>query len=237
VLVAHLPHWEELIHLVARARRIANLDFDLDEPADHLACDPTIGPLVRARPGLRPPGAWCPFETGVRAIVGQQVTVAAANTIAGRLVERYGTPVPGLRRLGLAYTFPPASTLADADLSGLGLTRAREEAIRCFARAVDEDTIRLDGSVVLDELTASITVIDGLGAWTAQYLALRLGERDAFPSTDLGLRRALGRRASPSRGALGKLAEQWRPWRALAATHLWMADASQAPHAARPRAA
>jgi AraC family transcriptional regulator, regulatory protein of adaptative response / DNA-3-methyladenine glycosylase II len=237
VLVAHLPHWEELIHLVARARRIANLDFDLDEPADHLACDPTIGPLVRARPGLRPPGAWCPFETGVRAIVGQQVTVAAANTIAGRLVERYGTPVPGLRRLGLAYTFPPASTLADADLSGLGLTRAREEAIRCFARAVDEDTIRLDGSVGLDELTASITVIDGLGAWTAQYLALRLGERDAFPSTDLGLRRALGRRASPSRGALGKLAEQWRPWRALAATHLWMADASQAPHAARPRAA
>jgi AraC family transcriptional regulator, regulatory protein of adaptative response / DNA-3-methyladenine glycosylase II len=237
VLVAHLPHWEELIHLVARARRIANLDLSLDEPADRLAGDPTIGPLLRARPGLRPPGTWCPVETGVRAIIGQQVTVAAANTVTGRLVERYGTPVPGLRRLGLAHTFPSASTLATADLSGLGLTGARQEAIRSFARAVTDDAIRLDGSVGLDELIASITAIDGLGLWTAHYLALRLGERDAFPIADLGLRRALAPRASLSRRALGELAERWRPWRALAATHLWMADAARAPAAARPRAA
>jgi AraC family transcriptional regulator of adaptative response / DNA-3-methyladenine glycosylase II len=236
VLVAHLPHWDELMHLVARARRIANLDFDLDEPADHLARDPTMRPLLRARPGLRAPGSWCPFETGVRAIIGQHVTVGAANTITGRLVERYGTEVPGLRRLGLTNTFPPASTLATADLSRLGLTRAREEAIRSFARAVTDDAIRLDGSVGLDELTSSITAIDGLGSWTAHYLALRLGERDAFPITDLGLRRALAGRGVLSRAALGTLAEPWRPWRALAATHLWMADASQAP-ARRPRAA
>ena len=237
VLVAHLPHWEELIHLVARARRIANLDFDLDEPADHLAREPTMRPLLRARPGLRAPGSWCPFETGVRAIIGQHVTVAAANTITRRLVERYGIEVPGLGRLGLTHTFPPASTLAAADLSRLGLTRAREEAIRSFARAVTEDAIRLDGSVGLDELTSSITAIDGLGSWTAHYLALRLGERDAFPVTDLGLRRALASPGVLSRAALGGLAESWRPWRALAATHLWMADASQAPPATRPRAA
>jgi AraC family transcriptional regulator, regulatory protein of adaptative response / DNA-3-methyladenine glycosylase II len=236
VLVAHLPHWQELTHLVARARRIANLDLDPDEPAQHLAGDPTIGPLLRARPGLRAPGAWCSFETGVRAIIGQHVTVAAANTLAGRLVVRHGTRVPGLGRLGLTHTFPPASTLAAADLSGLGLTHARQEAMRSFARAVAEDAIRLDGSVGLDELTGSLTAINGLGSWTAHYFALRLGECDAFPMTDLGLRRALGQRGA-NRSALATLAERWRPWRALAATHLWMADASHAPVAAKARAA
>ena len=106
VLRAHLPHWEELVHVVHRARRVASLDFDLDEPASHLAGDPTIGPLLEARPGLRPPGTWDAFETGVRAIIGQQVTLAHANAIAGRLVERLGTRVPGLEPLGLTHTFP-----------------------------------------------------------------------------------------------------------------------------------
>jgi AraC family transcriptional regulator of adaptative response / DNA-3-methyladenine glycosylase II len=224
VLRAHLPHWEELIHVVDRARRIANLDFDLDEPTGRLAGDPVIGPLLQARPGLRAPGTWDPFETGVRAIVGQQVSVAAANTVTGRLVERLGTPVAGLRRLGLSHTFPSPDTVAAGDLSGLGLTRARTEAIRSFACAVSEDALRLDRSLTLDALVASITAIDGLGPWTAQYLALRLGERDACPTTDLGLRRALARRVSRA-AALGDLAEGWRPWRALAATHLWMAEA------------
>ena len=227
VLVAHLPHWEELTHHVARARRIANLDLDLDEATDHLTGDATIGPLLRARPGVRTPGTWDPYETGVRAIIGQQVSIAAANTITGRLVRRHGTPVRGLGQLGLSHTFPPASRLARADLSGLGLTGTRERAIRSFARAVADDGIRLDGSVGLEELTASITAIDGLGSWTAQYLALRIGERDAFPVTDLGIRRALEQAAPRSRAALEALADRWRPWRALAATHLWIAEASQ----------
>src|SRR5215218_2725680 len=136
VLRAHLPHWEELVHVVQRARRIASLDFELDEPASHLARDPTIGPLLENRPGLRPPGTWDPFETGVRAIIGQQVTLAGANTIAGRLVRRLGTPVPGLEQLGLSHTFPAPATLATADLGGLGLTTSRAAAIRAFARAV-----------------------------------------------------------------------------------------------------
>jgi AraC family transcriptional regulator of adaptative response / DNA-3-methyladenine glycosylase II len=234
-LIAHLPHWEELTHHVARARRIANLDLDLNEAADHLAGDTTIGPLMRARPGVRTPGTWDPYETGVRAIIGQQVSIAAANTLTGRLVRRHGTPAPGLRQLGLSHTFPTASVLADADLSSLGLTRAREEAIRAFSRAVADDRIRLDGSVGLDELVASITAIDGLGSWTAHYLALRMSERDAFPVTDLGLRRALARPVPRSRSALEELADRWRPWRALAATHLWIAEASG--RLARPHAA
>jgi AraC family transcriptional regulator of adaptative response / DNA-3-methyladenine glycosylase II len=225
VLRAHLPHWEELIHVVERARRIANLDFDLDEPAQELASDPVIGPLVRARPGLRPPGTWDGFETGVRAIIGQRVSLASANTIIGRLVERLGTGVGGLQGLGLMHTFPTPETLARADLSSLGLSQAKAEAIRAFALAVATDTIRLDRSISLDRLVASITAIDGIGSWTAHYLALRLGEPDACPTPDLGLRRAVPRDARQSTDSIAEQAERWRPWRALAATHLWLADA------------
>jgi len=237
LLRAHLPHWRELIHLVERARRIASLDFDPSEPARRFAEDSLLGPLVRARPGLRVPGTWDPYETGVRAIIGQQVTVAGANTIAGRLVERFGKPVPGLQPLGLTHAFPPPHVLADADLAGIGLTRARAEAVRSFAGAVVDEAIRLDRSVSLDALVDSVTAIDGLGVWTAHYLALRIGERDACPTTDLGLRRALARHSPSSANAFGALAERWRPWRALAATHLWTAEGSRRTPLAGRRAA
>lgn len=227
LLRIHLPHWEGLIHVVERARRIASLDFDLDEPTRHLAGDPVIGPLLEARPGLRAPGTWDPFETGVRAIIGQQVTIAAANTISGRLVERLGAPVPGLGQIGLTYTFPAPDTLATADLDGLGLPPRRAGAIRALARSVLAGDVRLDRSVSLDRLVSSLTAIEGLGPWTAQYLALRMGERDACPTSDLGLQRALAGSLPGSVAALGEVAERWRPWRALAATHLWAADGLQ----------
>jgi AraC family transcriptional regulator, regulatory protein of adaptative response / DNA-3-methyladenine glycosylase II len=229
LLRAHLPHWRGLIHVVDRVRRIAALDFDLHEPATHLCGDSTVGPLLEARPGLRPPGTWDPFETGVRAIIGQQVTVAGANTITGRLVERLGTPVPGLRQLGLGYTFPVPATLAVADLGDLGLTQGRAEAVRAFARAVAAGDVRLDRSLSLDRLIGAITALPGLGPWTAHYLALRLGEPDACPVTDLGLRRALARHA-PQQAALREVVERWRPWRALATTYLWFAEDERAPN-------
>jgi AraC family transcriptional regulator of adaptative response / DNA-3-methyladenine glycosylase II len=210
VLRAHLPHWEELIHIAGRARRIAGLDFGLDEPARQLVGDAKIGPLLAARPGLRPPGTWDPFETGVRAIIGQQVSIAAANTIAGRLVERYGEPVPGLEPFGLTHTFPSAATLAETDLTGVGLTRARAAAVRTFAGAVAADALHLDRSVSLDRLVASLTALPGVGAWTAHYIALRVGEPDACPII-----------------GVGELADSWRPWRALATTHLWLSDVAQ----------
>jgi AraC family transcriptional regulator of adaptative response / DNA-3-methyladenine glycosylase II len=222
VIRAHLPHWEGLIHVVERARRIFGLDADLESAARDLENDPTIGSLLRDRPGLRVPGTWDPFETGVRAIVGQQVTVAGASTLIARLVERHGTPVAGLGPLGLTHTFPPASVLAGAELDGIGLTASRARAVRDFACAVADDTIRLDQSVELGHLISSITAIPGLGPWTAHYVALRLGERDAFPAADLDLRRALAQDEPLSTRELTTLAESWRPWRALAATHLWM---------------
>ena len=225
VLVVHLPHWEELIHVVERARRICGLDLDLAEAERHLGRDDVIGPIVRAHSGVRVPGTWDPFETGVRAIVGQQISIAAANTIAGRLVARLGTSVSGLSELGLTHTFPSAESVADADLRGFGLPPARAEAVRAFARAVAEGDVRLDGSASLEELVASVTAISGLGDWTANYIALRLGERDAFPANDLGLRRAL---AGYADGKPAELAERWRPWRALAATQLWSASTAPA---------
>jgi len=226
VLRTHLPHWEGLIHVVQRARRIFNLDADVDGATSHLAADPVIGPLLRRRPGIRAPGTWDPFETGVRAIIGQQVSVAGAGTITARVVERHGTPVPGLQALGLTHLFPSASTLAHAHLEDVGLTSSRTAAINAFAGAVAEGAIQLDRGSRLDRLVASVSAIPGLGPWTAQYLALRLGEADAFPAADLGIRRSLS-------GAIGRpltphdvraISDRWRPWRAQAAASLWLGD-------------
>ncbi len=218
LLRAHLPHWEDMIHVVQRARRIFNLDADVAAANEHLGADRALRPLLRARPGLRPAGTWDPFETGVRAIIGQQVSVAAATTVTGRLVATCGTPVLGLTELGLTHTFPTPETLAEHDLDGVGLTKARAAAVRTFAGAVAADTVRLDRSVPLDTFVASVAALPGLGPWTAQYLALRLGEADAFPTTDLALARTVAE--------LGANPEAWKPWRAHAAVHLWMADAA-----------
>lgn len=223
VLRAHLPHWEGLIHVVERTRRIFGLDAEVDEAHRVLRHDALLAGLVSKRAGVRVPGTWDAFETGVRAIIGQQVSVAGASTITGRLVARHGTPVPGLTAMGLTHTFPAPTDLAEASLEGIGLTSARAAAVRTFATAVAADELRLDGSAPLEELVSSISALPGLGPWTAHYLALRLGERDAFPSTDLGLRRALAvDGALHSARALEARAEAWRPWRALAAVHLWL---------------
>jgi AraC family transcriptional regulator of adaptative response / DNA-3-methyladenine glycosylase II len=209
-----------LIHVVQRARRIFGLDV---QPAP-LGDDPTLGPLVRSRPGLRPPGTWDAFETGVRAIIGQQVSVAGAGTIIGRLVERHGTPVAGLGAIGLYRSFPGPEALARADLDGLGLTTARAAAVAAFARAVSDGDLVLDRATPLAGLVDAISAVPGLGPWTASYLALMMGEPDAFPAGDLGLRRALapsGDGPVPARRAEAE-AERWRPWRAHAAVHLWL---------------
>jgi 3-methyladenine DNA glycosylase/8-oxoguanine DNA glycosylase len=231
LLRAHLPYWDGLIHVVERARRIFSLDAPVDDAAAHLAAvDPgVIGPLVAARPGIRVPGTWDAFETAVRAVVGQQVSVAGATIVMGRLVQRLGRPVPGLEPLGLTHAFPSPKEVAAGDLAGVGLTTSRAAAVQALAAAVDAGDVRLDRSVGLDELVASLCGLRGVGPWTAHYTALRLGERDAFPSGDLGLRRADERRTqapgqAPAQApALDEAAERWSPWRATAAVHLWLA--------------
>lgn len=227
VLRAHLPHWDGLVHVVARARRIAGLDVDLTEPVRQLAADPVVGSLVNARPGVRPPGTWDAFETGVRAIVEHHTARATAADVMRRVVERHGTAVAGLRPFGLTHTFPSPRVLAGADLSDIGLSASKAAALRAFSRAVAVGEIRLDRSVSLDRLVASVEAVDGVEPWTAHYLALRLGEPDACPISDRDLEPGQPLHAGATHVA--HVVERWRPWRALAVTHLWLARRTPAP--------
>jgi AraC family transcriptional regulator of adaptative response / DNA-3-methyladenine glycosylase II len=166
------------------------------------------------------PGAVDPFEIGVRAVLGQQVSVAAATRLAGRVVEAHGKKVPGIGPLGLSRLFPTPRVLARADLTKVGVTGARARAISEFARAVDTGAVDLGPGRGLDETVAALRALPGFGAWTAHYVAMRAcGERDAFPAHDLALRRALG--DDPAARA-----EAWRPWRAYGAMHVWLGTAA-----------
>jgi len=207
------PEPRALFRIVEGARRMFDLSADPEDIAGHLSRDPLLARRVARRPGLRVPGAWDGFELAVRAILGQQVTVKGASTLAGRLVAAYGTPLKSGN--GLTHLFPSACVLAKADFSEVGLPRARAETIRGMARAVESGLVRFSGIVDENNLLA----LPGVGDWTAQYIAMRaLGEPDAFPSSDLGLLKASGVK-TPRK--LSERAERWRPWRAYAAMHLW----------------
>jgi AraC family transcriptional regulator, regulatory protein of adaptative response / DNA-3-methyladenine glycosylase II len=216
-----------LLELSAVARRTFDLGAHPGRIGRALRADPLLAPLVKRRPGLRLPGAWDPFECAVRAVLGQQVSVAAGRTLAARLVGRVGRPVAGGSD-GLTHLFPSPEALASADLDGLGLPGGRIGALKALARAVAER--RVDFRAPADEVTTALLVLPGLGPWTAQYVALRaLGEADAFPAADLVLRRVAARGGPPlTAAALEARAESWRPWRGYAVMHLWR-EASEAP--------
>jgi AraC family transcriptional regulator of adaptative response / DNA-3-methyladenine glycosylase II len=211
-----------LFQLSSAARRAFDLAADPARIALALHADPLLAPLVDRRPGLRIPGAWDPFECAVRAVLGQQVSVAAGRTLAARLVARVGRPIAGGTD-GLTHLFPSPAALADANLDGLGLTGARGRALRALARAVAEGALDLGAAV--DDVVAGLEALPGLGRWTAQYVALRaLGEPDAFPAADLVLRRMAAGGGTPlTARALEARAEAWRPWRGYAVLHLWRA--------------
>jgi AraC family transcriptional regulator, regulatory protein of adaptative response / DNA-3-methyladenine glycosylase II len=223
-----------LLQLSSVARRVFDLAADPQRIGAELARDALVGPLVRQRPGLRIPGAWDPFECAVRAVLGQQVSVAAGRTFAVRLVERAGTAIRGGDG-GLSHLFPDAAALAAADLTTLGLTRSRAATLHALARAVLER--RIDFSAAPEEVAAAMAALPGIGPWTAQYVALRaLGEPDAMPTGDLVLRRmtAAGGRLLSAR-ELEARARDWQPWRGYAVMHLWRAAVSRAPRAAGVR--
>jgi AraC family transcriptional regulator of adaptative response / DNA-3-methyladenine glycosylase II len=221
-LRVHLPAFDGLVHLLASVRRLFDLDADPTVIDTALARDRTLRPMVRARRGVRVPGAIDPFEVSVRAVLGQQVSVGAATKLAGRLVERHGRAVPGVGALGLTHLFPDAATLARADLTDVGLTRARARAVNAFAASVATGDLELHRARDLDHTLAALQVFPGFGPWTAHYVAMRAcGERDAFPASDLGLRRALG-------GDPAARAEAWRPWRAYGAIQIWLGPVASA---------
>jgi len=214
----------ELMRIAAGMRAMFDLGADPAVIAEQLAGDRIMKKLTRRRPGLRVPGTWDPFEMAVRAIIGQQVTVRGATTVAGRLVQRYGVAVEtGCG--GVDRVFPPPAVLARADIEGLGMPKRRAGAVRNLARAVARDGLLLDGLRGLDASVEALGAIAGLGPWTANYIAMRaLREPDAFPDSDLGLLRAVARLnggVAPTPARLRRRAEAWRPWRAYAAMHLW----------------
>jgi AraC family transcriptional regulator, regulatory protein of adaptative response / DNA-3-methyladenine glycosylase II len=226
--------------VVSRARRLLDADADPAAIGVALATDGLIAPLVRARPGLRVPGAYDGFELAVRAVLGQQVSVAAASTFAGRLAAQHGTPLApdGVTdgpmdgsvvgpmdgtadgpagRPWPCVVFPGPDVLADADLSGVGLTSARQRTLRGLAAAAASGRLTLDPGADPAEIAARLAELPGIGPWTIGYILMRAAaDPDAFPEADLGLRRALARLGAPA----GHPA-RWRPWRAYAAMHLW----------------
>lgn len=221
VLRVRLANTTGLVRIVEGVRRIFDLRADPLQIATDLRQDHELARIIDARPGIRIPGAWDPFELSVRAVLGQQVTVRGATTLAGRLVRSFGKPIGASGTRDLTHLFPRAEVLADADIAGIGVPRTRAETIRRLAGAVAEGKLTLVGVGQPEEVLEALQKIPGIGDWTAQYIAMRgLGEPDAFPASDLGLRSALpGKRWSAT--ALAKRAERWRPWRAYAAMWMW----------------
>jgi AraC family transcriptional regulator of adaptative response / DNA-3-methyladenine glycosylase II len=220
VLVRVPRHAASRALVLARGvRRLFDLDADPRPVADALARDPRLEPLVTRTPGLRVTGAFDPFELAVRAVLGQQVSVRGATTLAGRLVERFGRKVAA--EGGLTHLFPRPETLAAAPVETIGMPQARGEAVRALARAV-RDGLELDRVAGSDALRASLVALPGIGPWTAEYVALRgAGDPDGFPASDLGLRHALGNGRPASAAEVERAAAAWRPWRGYAAMHLW----------------
>jgi 3-methyladenine DNA glycosylase/8-oxoguanine DNA glycosylase len=205
--------------VVRRARRMFDLDMRPSLLADHFAGDPLLAPRLATRPGIRLPRAWDPFELAIRAVLGQQVSVRAATTLASRIAAAYGTPLD--RGDELTRLFPRPAQLKDAPLEACGVMPARARTIRALAAAVDDGRIVLDTAGDGHAVSASLTAIRGIGPWTASYIAMRgFGEADAFPSGDLILQRAAG---GCTARALEQRSQDWRPWRSYAVMLLWLA--------------
>lgn len=234
------PRLSVLPTIIARLRRVFDLMADPEMIAAQLSDDPHLSRLIAARPGLRVPGAWDGFELAIRAVLGQQITVPAAIRLAGKLLTAYGpalqaecAPTPGLN-----HVFPNPETLAAADLTTLGMPRTRAQTLSSVAAIVVADPNFFNAKRSLDEAIGQLRSVPGIGEWTAQYIALRqMREPDSFPGSDIGLMRAMtdadGRR--PTAEELLVRAEHWRPWRAYAAQHLWVADAASADASAADR--
>ena len=212
---------------VARIRSLLDLDADPVAVSATLGRDPTMVPLVAARPGLRVPGSVDGWETALRAIIGQQVSVSGARSLASRLVDSLGKSVQQPRE-ALTHMFPTADAIAATDPSALPLPAARGRALVTLARAVAEGGIVVDPGADRDETEAALKALPGIGQWTASYVRMRaLGDPDVFIAGDLGVRRGLQRALAGDGSANGQselaVSEAWRPWRSYATVHLWSA--------------
>lgn len=216
----------ELFQVVRKARALLDADADPLSIIDTLREDDSLRRHVEARPGIRVPGAYDAFELAVRAVLGQQISVAAARTLAARIVTHWGEAVAEPRE-GLTHVFPAPEALAGAPLESIGLPAKRADALRALARAFANGVIDLDAEpqAVREQLVA----LPGIGEWTAHYISMRaLRDPDALPAADLVLRKMLGNGAPLATRQVEWHSQRWRPWRAYALMHLWAAATDHA---------
>ena len=242
----HLPTYDSIIDDVARCRTLLGADADPADATTALGDDLLIGPLVRSARGLRVPRSWDRFETAVRIVVGQQISLAGASTMCGRIVARLGTPIAapagdaggGENGTPLTHLFPSAVAIADGGaeaLAGLGFTQRRIDTIVGLSQAVADGDIDLRTAEPIDDAVARLCELPGIGPWSAHLISMRvLGHDDAFPAGDLGLRRNVSQLVGHDVTAreLEAMSERWRPYRAWAAQHLWHAGNAGAGRAA-----
>ncbi|MCP5102446.1 MAG: DNA-3-methyladenine glycosylase 2 family protein [bacterium] len=203
-----------LMDIVRRVRRIFDLEADPMCIADHLLKDPGLSPIISALPGLRVPGGWDNFEIAVRTVIGQQISIRAANTVTARLVERCGTGVRDSFVPGITHLFPTPGEIASADLTGMGLTGKRAATLSVLASKAASGEIDFEGIGHVGGVKDGLMEIPGIGKWTVEYIGMRaLREPDAFPGSDLVLKRKVRE--------LSFDPNIWRPWRAYAAMYLW----------------
>jgi AraC family transcriptional regulator of adaptative response / DNA-3-methyladenine glycosylase II len=224
-LVVDFPRAAQIGDISARVRRMFDVDADIAAIHARLGRKAPLRALVRRHPGQRLPGGWDGFEIAVRAVLGQQISVAAARTLASRLVQRFGMLV-SLPSGEKCHLFPAPCDLVDADLGVIGLTRARAQTLRSMAQALCEGRVDFRRDQSLEDFVEKWVQLPGIGAWTAHYIAMRaLSHADAFPAADLVLRKAVSPDGVPvPLKQLQAMAEAWRPWRAYAVLHLWRGE-------------
>jgi AraC family transcriptional regulator of adaptative response / DNA-3-methyladenine glycosylase II len=213
----------ELMKVVERVRRMFDLDANPRAIHQTLIQDPLLAERIHKRPGLRLPGSWDPFETAVRAVVGQQISVKGAVTQLGRIARLVGHSYDGGDTPHLIWLFPDAAEMVAADMATIGVPQKRKETLRQIAQQIVSGSLQLDTAGELSRFVDTMTAIPGIGNWTANYVAMRaLGEPDAFPASDLGIMKALQEGDTrPTVKQVTARADAWRPWRAYATIYLW----------------
>jgi AraC family transcriptional regulator, regulatory protein of adaptative response / DNA-3-methyladenine glycosylase II len=217
-----LSDYSYLNNIITRVRRMFDLDADMDLIHRQLSQHPLLEKTIQQHQGLRLPGCWDIFEFSIRAILGQQISVKGATTLAKRITEKYGEQLVDLPE-GISLSFPSVNALLGAKYEAIGLTKTRIATLQRWVEFYHEHYESIDNYPSLEQLEKQLCEIKGIGPWTVNYLAMRgLSDPDAFPSADLGIIKALtidGQK--PNNKEILQLAEQWRPWRAYACIYLW----------------
>jgi len=227
MLTVQLDDYRHLNKVITGVRQMFDLDTDINQVHQHLTNHPALANVIKQTPGLRLPGCWDIFEFSIRAILGQQISVKGATTLANRIAVKYGSKC-ATNPYGLSHIFPTPDELSSAQYDEIGLTRSRISTLKNWLAFYQQNEKIFSYYPSLSELEQKLTSIKGIGPWTVNYLAMRgLSDPDAFPSADLGIIKALTvDEIKPSNKEILALSENWRPWRAYAAIYLWQSLAN-----------